>query len=104
MVDGSSGPWRAAARRQGRFRWEEGAVKLDQAARAELVEDYDRFLKANRVYSAKASHKTLVTTGKALGLETVRTKGGKDRAWVLPPLEESRRLFEERLGAGKLFE
>ncbi|WP_051558765.1 bifunctional DNA primase/polymerase [Allorhizobium undicola] len=86
------------------FRWEEGTVKLDQAARAELVEDYDRFLKANRVYSAKASHKTLVTTGKALGLETVRTKGGKDRAWVLPPLDESRRLFEERLGAGKLFE
>lgn len=86
------------------FRWEDGTVKLDQAARAELVEDYDRFLKANRVYSAKASHKTLVTTGRALGLETVRTKGGKDRAWVLPPLDEARLLFEERLEAGKLFE
>lgn len=86
------------------FRWEAGAVTLDPAARAELVEDYDRFLKANRVFSVKASHKTLVSTGKALGLETVRVKGGKDRAWVLPPLDEARRLFEERLGAGRLFE
>lgn len=86
------------------FGWVGKAVTLDQVARGELVDDYDRFLKANRVYSAKASHKTLVATGKALGLETVRIKGGKDRAWVLPPLDEARRLFEERLGARKLFE
>lgn len=84
--------------------WESEAVTLDQGARQEMVLDYDKFLKANRLFSAKASHRTLVAAGKALGLETVRTKGGKDRAWVLPPLDEARRLFEARLGAGKLFE
>ena len=86
------------------FRWEGGAVTLDHAARAELVEDYDRFLKSNRVFSSKASHKAVVNAGRALGLETVKIRGGRDRAWAVPPLAEARRLFEARLGAGGLFD
>jgi hypothetical protein len=84
--------------------WERGPAELDPASKAELLEDYDRFLKANRVFSAKATHKALAAAGRSLGLEAARPRGGKDRAWVLPPLAEARRLFEERLGASELFD
>jgi hypothetical protein len=83
--------------------WESGPVDLDPAAKAELVDDFDRFLKANRVFSAKASHRALATAGRPLGLETGRTGGGKERTWTLPPLDEARRRFQEWLGAGNLF-
>jgi len=85
------------------IRWLDGPVELGAAARAELLEDYDRFLKANRVFSAKASHRALATAGRALGLETGRSKDGRERTWALPGLDEARRLFEERLGASGLF-
>ena len=85
------------------YRWESEAAEIDQAAKAEMLDDYDRFLKSNRVFSAKATHRALATAGRALGLETGKTKGG-DRAWWLPPLAEARRLFEERLGASGMFD
>lgn len=84
--------------------WDREAADVDAASKAELLEDYDRFLKANRVFSAKATHRALVTAGKALGLEAVRSRGGAERSWRLPPLAEARRLFQERLGASDLFD
>lgn len=84
--------------------WESKPVALDSVAKAELVDDFDRFLKANRIFSAKATHKSVVAAGKAFGLETGRTGGGRERPWSLPKLSEARRLFEERLGASDLFE
>jgi Primase C terminal 2 (PriCT-2) len=86
------------------FDWAEGPVTLDPVSKGELLEDYDRFLKANRVFSAKASHRALATSGRALGLYTARAGGGKERHWTLPPLAEARRAFEETLGASDLFE
>ncbi|MBG0811872.1 bifunctional DNA primase/polymerase [Methylosinus sp. H3A] len=83
--------------------WEAGAVALDSVAKAELLDDFDRFLKANRIFSAKATHKGLVAAGRSLGLETGRTGGGRERPWSLPALAEARRLFAERLGASDLF-
>ncbi len=84
--------------------WDRGSVRLDPVAKGELLEDYDRYLKANRVFSAKASHRAIVSAGRALGLETTRPKGGRERGWVLPPLGEARRLFQDRLGASELFD
>ena len=78
-------------------------------ARAGVLEPYlgsELSLTDVRVLYELAHRESAVASelGKALGLETVRTKGGKDRAWILPPLDEARLLFEERLGAGRLFE
>lgn len=86
------------------FDWAEGPVTLDPVSKGEMLEDYDRFLKANRVFSAKASHRTIVASGRALGLDTAKSKDGKERLWTLPPLAEARRAFEETLGASDLFE
>ena len=83
--------------------WDRGPAELDPVSKGELLEDYDRYLKANRVFSAKASHRALATAGRSLGLQTGKTKGG-ERAWWLPSLSEARELFEERLGASALFE
>ena len=84
--------------------WAEGPVELDPAAKAELLEDYDRFLRASRGHGTNASHRALVAAGRSLGLETRRSKGGAERTWWLPPLTEARRLFAERLGARDLFD
>jgi hypothetical protein len=84
--------------------WPHEAAELGPEAKGELVADYDRFLKANRLYSAKATHKALATAGRALGLDTAKSRDGRDRVWTLPPLAESRRLFEERLGTSDLFD
>jgi hypothetical protein len=86
------------------FDWANGPVVLDPVSKGEMLEDYDRFLKSNRVFSAKASHRTIVASGRALGLDTIRSAGGKERHWTLPPLAEARRAFEETLGASDLFE
>lgn len=56
------------------------------------------------MFSAKASHRAIVSAGRALGLETSRTGGGIARVWRLPPLGEARRLFQERLGASEMFD
>ena len=83
--------------------WEQGPAEIDPVSKGELLEDYDRFLKTNRVFSAKASHRALATAGRSLGLQTGKTKSG-ERVWTLPPLAEARRLFEERLGASSMFD
>ena len=83
--------------------WDHGPAELDPVSKGELLEDYDRFLKTNRVFSAKASHRALATAGRSLGLQTGKTKTG-ERAWTVPPLAEARRLFEERLGASGMFD
>lgn len=82
--------------------WSSGPLTL-ASERQELVEDYDAFLKRNRIFSAKATSKALVNAGKALGLEPGRTAGNTTRAWTLPPLDEARRLFEKRVGTSGLF-
>lgn len=83
--------------------WDRGPAELDPVSKGEMLEDYDRYLKANRAFSAKASHRALATAGRALGLQTGKTKSG-ERAWWLPSLSEARELFEERLGASDLFD
>ena len=85
------------------FSWAEGPIMVDPVSKGEMLEDYDRFLKANRVFSAKASHRALAASGRALGLVTAKSRDGKERLWSLPPLAEARRAFEETLGASDLF-
>jgi hypothetical protein len=53
-------------------RWKNGPVTLGESARAEMVDDFDRYLKRNRVLSEKATHKAITAAGKQLGLETDR--------------------------------
>lgn len=86
------------------IRWQDGPITLGAVAKAELLDDYDRSLRASdRSSGANASHRALVAAGRALGLETGRRGGGAERTWVLPGLDEARRLFEGRLGASGLF-
>ena len=84
--------------------WENGPIVLDPMSKDELLTDYERFLRASRSSSGNASHKAIVEAGKALGLETGMSKGGKQRIWTLPPLRDAQRRFAERLGASGLFD
>lgn len=81
--------------------WLAGSVSLT-TERNVLLEDYDVFLKRNRIYSLKASHKALATAGRDFGLVAGKSKGD-ERAWTLPPLAEARLRFEARIGAQDLF-
>ncbi|MEM6563237.1 MAG: DUF5906 domain-containing protein [Pseudomonadota bacterium] len=83
--------------------WHEGSVVLGQKDKELLVAAYDHFLKRNRIMSVRATHKALVTSGKAYGLETMRT-GGKERSWCVPSLPEMRTRFEKCLGATGVFD
>lgn len=83
--------------------WEAGALTIGDE-RSDLLADYDAFLKRNRLYGHNASHKVLASGGKAVGLQASKINGGAERAWILPPLQEARRLFEARLGAVDLFQ
>jgi hypothetical protein len=83
--------------------WEGGPIDLSPLGRNEVLGEYDRFLKANRLYHVQASHKALVSAGRTFGLLARRGKGGTERLWALPPLAEARRRFEESLGGAALF-
>lgn len=85
--------------------WDQGPVSLDPVSKRELLEDYDRYLKANRSFGANATHKAIVAAGRSLGLDpSVKSRCGKERLWTLPSLEDARRAFESRLGASGLFD
>lgn len=82
--------------------WLAGPITLKDE-RQRLIEEYDTFLKRNRVFAAKATNKALTAAGKALGLEAVKLDRNNGRGWVLPPLAEARALFERRIGASGVF-
>ncbi len=82
--------------------WLAGPVTLGDERRG-VVEEYDAFLKRNRVFSAKATEKALTAAGQALGLRAVKVERNTKRAWVLPPLADARGTFEKRIGSSGLF-
>jgi len=84
--------------------WRNGAVTLGEVERQELTDDYGRFLKENRVFSEKASHRALIDSGSEFGLVKTKINRGAERAWKLPPLPEMRSLFEKRVDANGLFD
>ena len=87
----------------GAFDWEGGPVTLDPVAKGEIVDAYDRFLVKHRL-NGNASHRALATAGRALGLDTGRSKGGKERHWTLPSLADARLAFEKALGSQDMFD
>lgn len=84
--------------------WAIQAVTLGSKDRTALLDDCDRYLKRNRIYSEKATHTALIESGSALGLTNTTIRRGKERAWVLPPLPEMRAAFERYVGAQALFD
>jgi phage/plasmid-associated DNA primase len=82
--------------------WLAGPVTLGDERRG-IVEEYDTFLKRNRVYSVKATEKAITAAGQALGLRAIKVERNTKRAWVLPPLAEARATFEARVGSTGLF-
>lgn len=89
---------------KGAAAWRNSRVEAGAEDRATLVEAYDHHLKRNRVFSAKATHKSLLQVGGLLGVEAVRTAGGAERIWVLPPLPDMRAAFEKLVGDEGLFD
>ncbi|MCA3632229.1 MAG: bifunctional DNA primase/polymerase [Methylobacterium sp.] len=86
-----------------RFKWENEPVQIEPEQKEELLKDFEAFLRTNRHYTGNASHTSIVEAGRKFGLEVARP-GGKKRIWVLPPLDEARRKFEESLGGADLFD
>lgn len=82
--------------------WLAGPITLKDE-RDRLREEYDAFLKRNRVYSAKATSKALAAAGKSFGLEAVKLDRNMGRGWIIPPLSDARSMFEARIGADGLF-
>lgn len=82
--------------------WTGDALVIDAISKQEVIDEYDRFLKAGRHYSRRATAKALVGAGKTFGLDTVN-KDGSERQWTLPPLREARRRFERSLGSSDMF-
>ncbi len=83
--------------------WTGGAITLGVEGRSALLDDYDLYLKRNRIFHEKATPIALTESGKALGLETRRIHRGSERAWVLPPIAEMRSRFERIVGTDAAF-
>ena len=84
--------------------WSDEPITVDAEGRRALLDDFDRFLKRNRIFHEKATHPALTESGKPLGLETTRVKRGSERAWVLPPLPEMRAALGRFVGMESLFD
>lgn len=84
--------------------WRDGPVEMGERERASTVEAFRNFLIGTRQFSARASHKAVVTGGRWAGLTTGHRARGAERIWTVPPLAEARSAFERRLGADGLFE
>ena len=82
--------------------WAGGPLTLGDE-RSDVLDDYDAFLKRNRIYSAKATSKALVEAGKAFGLTATKVDGNSKRGWIIPPLAEARASFEKRVGSAGIF-
>lgn len=86
-----------------RANWEARSETLTDG-RQIIIDEYDAYLKRNRIFSAKATSKALTAAGVSFGLETTKIDRGAQRAWVLPPLHVARERFQERFGAKSLFD
>lgn len=84
--------------------WRASPVTLGNEGRNELVDALDLFLKRNRIFHVKATHRALLSAGKRLGVEVARAGGGSERLWTLPPLGAMRSAFEEVVGAQEMFD
>lgn len=84
--------------------WSSEPITVGSEGRRALLDDFDLYLKRNRIYHEKATFPALTDLGRALGLETRRVKRGSERAWVLPPLPEMRAALGRHVGSEALFD
>ncbi|KAF0232044.1 MAG: hypothetical protein FD175_239 [Beijerinckiaceae bacterium] len=84
------------------YRWEAEAVKIGPNEKFDMMRDLEEFHRSNRLYGGGVSEKAIVNAGRSFGLAVARP-GGKERVWIIPPLNEARRQFEASLGGAELF-
>ncbi len=74
--------------------WQTKPITITPEEKEFLREDFENFLVRNRQPAMKATQTSLRKSGQKFGLLPNRIDG-KNRGWILPPLDEMRAKFEE---------